>query len=61
VISQADLIAVLRAEIFAVVARHVTIDPDRVQIKVDRGAKVSILAVDIEIPNTTRATASARM
>ena len=61
VVSQTDLIAVLRAEICAVVARHVTIDPDRVQIKVDRGAKVSILAVDIEIPNTTRATASARM
>jgi cell division topological specificity factor len=61
VISQTDLIAVLRQEIFAVVARHVTIDPDRVQIKVDRGAKVSILAVDIEIPNKKRATASARM
>jgi cell division topological specificity factor len=59
--SHTDLVAVLRAEIFAVVARHVTIDPDRVQIKVDRGAKVSILAVDIEIPNKTRATAAARM
>jgi cell division topological specificity factor len=53
--SHTDLVAVLRAEIFAVVARHVTIDPDRVQIKVGRGAKVSILAVDIEIPNKTRA------
>ena len=61
VVSHTDLVAVLRAEIFAVVARHVTIDPDRVQIKVDRGAKASILAVDIEIPNKTRATAAARM
>ena len=60
-VSQTDLIAVLREEILAVVGRHVTIDPDRVQIKVDRGAKVSILAVDIEIPNKTRATAAARM
>jgi cell division topological specificity factor len=60
-VSQTDRIAVLREEIFAVVGRHVTIDPDRVQIKVDRGAKVSILAVDIEIPNKTRATAAARM
>ena len=59
-VSQTDLIAVLRQEILAVVGRHVTIDPDRVQIKVDRGAKVSILAVDIEIPNKTRATAAAR-
>ena len=54
-VSQTDLIAVLREEILAVVGRHVTIDPDRVQIKVDRGAKGSILAVDIEIPNKTRA------
>jgi cell division topological specificity factor len=60
-VSQTDLIAVLREEILAVVGRHVTIDPDRVQIKVDRGAKVSILAVDIEIPNRTRASAAARM
>jgi cell division topological specificity factor len=60
-VSQTDLIAVLREEILAVVGRHVTIDPDRVQIKVDRGAKVSILAVDIEIPNKTRASAAARM
>ena len=54
VVSQTDLIAVLRQEILAVVARHVTNDEDRVQIKVDRGAKVSVLAVDIEIPNKTQ-------
>ena len=57
-VSQTDLIAVLREEILAVVSRHVTVDPDKVQILVDRGAKVSILAVDIEIPNTILATAS---
>jgi cell division topological specificity factor len=56
-VSQTDLIAVLREEIIAVVGRHVTIDPDRVQISVDRGAKFSILAVDIQIPNKTRKTA----
>jgi cell division topological specificity factor len=56
-VSQTDLIAVLREEILAVVGRHVTIDPDRVQISVDRGAKFSILAVDIQIPNKTRKTA----
>ena len=56
-----DLVAVLRAEIFAVVARRVTIDEDSVQINVDRRAKVSVLEVDIEIPNKPRATAAARM
>ena len=53
-VSQTDLIAVLREEILAVVGRHVNIDPDKVQISVDRGAKFSILAVDIQIPNKTR-------
>ena len=57
-VSQTDLIAVLREEILAVVGRHVTIDPDKVQISVDRGAKFSILAVDIQIPNKSRKTAA---
>ena len=56
-VSQTDLIAVLREEILAVVGRHVMIDPDKIQISVDRGAKFSILAVDIQIPNKTRKTA----
>ena len=57
-VSQTDLIAVLREEILAVVGRHVTIDPDKVQISVDRGAKFSILAVDIQIPNKSRKAAA---
>jgi cell division topological specificity factor len=48
---QRDLIVVLREEILAVVCRHVALDPDKVQIRVDRGALVSTLEVDIEIPN----------
>jgi cell division topological specificity factor len=60
-VSQTDLIAVLREEILAVVGRHVTVDPDRVQISVDRGAKFSILAFDIQIPNRNRMRAGARM
>jgi cell division topological specificity factor len=51
VVSQPDLIAKLREEILSVVARHFTIDPDQVQIKVDRGDK--LLTVDIKIPNKT--------
>jgi len=49
--SHSDLLGVLREEILAVIGRHVSIDPDRVQIKMDRGKSVSTLAVDIEIPN----------
>ncbi len=48
---QSDLLSVLREEILAVVGRHVLYDPEKVQIKMDRGKSVSTLAVDIEIPN----------
>ena len=51
VISQSDLVTVLRHEILAVIGRHVTVDPDKVQVKIDRGSKVSVLAVDVEFPN----------
>ena len=36
-------------EILAVIARHVTLDPEKVQVKLDRGGNVSTLEVDIEI------------
>ncbi len=47
---QSDLITQLREEILAVIAKHVTIDQDKVQIKLDRGASVSTLEIDIEVP-----------
>ena len=50
--NQPDLLAILREEILAVIGRHVTFEPDKVQIKLDRGKTVSTLAVDIEIPNS---------
>ena len=46
-----DLLVLLRDEILAVVSRHVTLDPDRVIVKMDRGDTVSTLEVDIELPN----------
>jgi cell division topological specificity factor len=48
---QRDLMLVLREEILAVMRRHVPIDPEKVTVKVDRGAVVSTLEIDIEIPN----------
>jgi cell division topological specificity factor len=42
---------VLREEILAVISRHISFEPDKVQIKMDRGKSVSTLEVDIEIPN----------
>jgi cell division topological specificity factor len=48
---QGDLMLVLREEILAVMRRHVAIDPEKVLVKVDRGATVSRLEIDIEVPN----------
>jgi cell division topological specificity factor len=48
---QPDLLGILREEILAVISRHVPFEPDKVQIKLDRGKTVATLEVDIEIPN----------
>lgn len=48
--SGTDLVAVLREEILAVIAKHVQIDNDRVHVKMDRDEHVSILEIDVEIP-----------
>ncbi|MGB9115244.1 cell division topological specificity factor MinE [Bradyrhizobium sp.] len=57
---QPDLLELLRAEILAVVARHVVLDPEKVIVRMDRGNNVSTLEVDIEVPNAVeRMTAAA--
>ncbi|HLX17639.1 MAG TPA: cell division topological specificity factor MinE [Bradyrhizobium sp.] len=48
---QPDLLELLRAEILAVVSRHVALDPEKVVVKMERGNHVSTLEVDIELPN----------
>jgi cell division topological specificity factor len=50
-LSQPDLVGILREEILAVISRHVALDPDKVLVKMDRGKSVSTLEVDIELPN----------
>ena len=46
-----DLAAVLQQEILAVIAKHIPIDRDKVVVKLDRGAQVSTLEIDIEMPH----------
>lgn len=48
-----DLVAILREEILAVLKKHVSVDGEKVQVKMERGKAVSTLAVDIEIPTPT--------
>ncbi len=50
VAGQSDLAAVLQEEILAVIAKHMAIDRDKVQVKLDRGSDVSTLEIDIEMP-----------
>ena len=45
-----DLLEVLRAEILAVVSRHIMLDPEKVIVRMDRNKHVSTLEVDIEVP-----------
>jgi cell division topological specificity factor len=47
---QADLVAILREEILAVISKHVQLDADKVQVKLDRDKTVSLLEIDVEIP-----------
>lgn len=47
---QSGLISVLREEILAVIARHVEVAPEKVDIGVQDGAEVAILEIDVEIP-----------
>ncbi|MGN6550366.1 MAG: cell division topological specificity factor MinE [Pararhizobium sp.] len=49
-VGHSDLVAVLREEILAVIAKHIKVDGDKVNVKMDRGEQVSTLEVDIEIP-----------
>ena len=56
---QSDLVAILREEILAVIRKHVSVDGDKVVVKLDRGGSVSTLEVDIEIPSLAEAGATA--
>jgi cell division topological specificity factor len=54
VIGKSDLLAVLQEEILAVIAKHIAIDRDAVQIKMDRGDSMSMLEIDVEVPLNAR-------
>jgi cell division topological specificity factor len=50
-----DLVITLREEILAVIAKHVSVERDKVKITLDRGEGVSTLGVDIELPLSSAA------
>jgi cell division topological specificity factor len=55
---QPDLLELLRSEILAVVSRHVAFDPEKLNIRMERDNDVSMLEIDIEVPNAEAWTAA---
>jgi cell division topological specificity factor len=52
---KSDLVALLREEILAAIGRHVTVERDKVQIKLERGDSISTLEIEVEIPSPATA------
>src|SRR5262249_43117098 len=50
-------ILVLQGEILKVIPKHVALDCDEVQIKLDRGDPISTLEIDVKVPSLMRAAA----
>jgi cell division topological specificity factor len=46
---QADLIAILQKEVLNAVAKHIPIDPEKVDVSMQRGELTSVLKIDIAI------------
>ena len=55
VTGRSDLIALLQREVLAVIAKHIAIDQEKVIVKLDQGANVSTLEIDIEVPDAALA------
>ena len=47
-----ELLNLLREEIVAVIKKHITVDSDKVNIKLERGEDISTLEIDVEMPAT---------
>jgi cell division topological specificity factor len=47
-----ELLNLLREEILDVIAKHIKVDREKVHIKLDRGADVSTLEIDVEMPSS---------
>jgi cell division topological specificity factor len=46
-----DLLTILREEILTTIAKQVPVDRENVRVRMDRGATVSTLEIDIDIPH----------
>jgi cell division topological specificity factor len=48
---QSDLLGILREEILAALGKHITVDQENIVMRMDRGATLSTLEIEILIPH----------
>jgi cell division topological specificity factor len=58
---QEGLVVILREEILAVIAKHVTLDRDKVRVKLEREGEISMLEIDVEMPAALQPLVAARV
>ena len=46
-----NLLAILRDELLATIARHIEFDPEKLSVKLERAGSVSTLEIDVEVPS----------
>jgi cell division topological specificity factor len=49
---QSDLLVILQEEILAAISKHVIVERDHIQVRMDRGETVSALEINVEIPHS---------
>ncbi|MTH61940.1 cell division topological specificity factor MinE, partial [Paracoccus litorisediminis] len=49
-----DFLPLLQRDILEVVRRHMEIDGEQVEVKLERGAELSSLEINIELPGATK-------
>jgi cell division topological specificity factor len=50
--AQSDLLAILRKEILVLTTKYVTVESHNIQVRMERGATVSTLEINVEIPHS---------
>ena len=53
-----ELVALIHREVIAAIAKHVNIDPDKVEVEIQYRDKVSFLEINLESPAGERARAA---
>ena len=50
-VGSSNLLAILRDELLATIARHIEFDPEKLSVKLERAGSISTLEIDVEVPS----------